>query len=180
MTIIETPVPLLQHHDEFTQLLDLYRQIKPERVLEVGTYHGGSLYHWLQNAAPKATIVTIDSYTTGVDNSDQYTNWATSNADVVVIRGDSNDPHTAAMAAEQGPYQWIYIDADHHEHAVRQDWQLYSPLAAPGGYVILHDISESSDPTIQVAPLWAELANEWETVEFRSDGGWGIGIVLMP
>jgi cephalosporin hydroxylase len=128
VTIIETPVPLLQHHDEFTQLLDLYRQIKPERVLEVGTYHGGSLYHWLQNAAPKATIVTIDSYTTGVDNSDQYTNWATSNADVVVIRGDS----------------------------------------------------ESSDPTIQVAPLWAELANEWETVEFRSDGGWGIGIVLMP
>ena len=180
MTTLTTPVPLLQHHGEFNQLLDLYRSTQPMRVLEVGTYHGGSLYHWLHNAQPGATIVTVDNYATGIDNSGLYPTWATDHVNLVVIRGDSNHPKTADQTAAYAPYDWIYIDADHHQPNVEQDWRLYSKQAAAGALVVLHDISESTDPSIQVAPLWQRLQQHHTTTVIAEPGGWGIGIVHMP
>lgn len=179
-TLLDTPVPLLQHHGEFSRLLDLYRATQPQRVLEVGTYHGGTLYHWLHEAQPGATIVSIDSYATGVDNSSLYPSWAADNVELIVIRGDSNHPDTAIEAAAHGPYDWIYIDGDHTLPAVTQDWQTYSPLAAPGAIIVLHDITPSSDPSIQVAPLWQRIREQHHTIELTEDGGWGIGVVFMP
>jgi predicted O-methyltransferase YrrM len=179
MTTIETPVPLLQHQGEFDQLLDLYRQRHPRRVLEVGTYHGGTLYHWLQNAQPGAVIVSIDHHI-HADNRHLYPDWTTPDVELHVISGDSTDPDTATRAARHAPYDWIFIDADHHDPSVRADWRHYSPLAAPGSVVVLHDITETSDPSIDVAPLWAELTAAHDTTEITEPGGFGIGVVLIP
>ena len=45
-----TPVPIFQWEREFEVLLELYRRETPAAVLEIGTYHGGTLFHWLRNA----------------------------------------------------------------------------------------------------------------------------------
>ena len=59
------PVAVFQWEAEFVPLLDLYRERAPRAVLEIGTYLGGTFYHWLQNARPGATVVSVDSYTEG-------------------------------------------------------------------------------------------------------------------
>ena len=178
-----TPVPIFQREWEFAQLLALYRQRRPARVLEVGTFHGGTLYHWLQNAAPNTTIVSVDSYTAGVDNRALYPEWTPIGMELHVIAGDSRALTTVAEAAARGPYDWIFIDADHVEASVQADWENYAPLCRPGGLIVLHDICPSPHDWLQVAPVWRRVqALGYVTQELVCAYGldWsGIGVVYV-
>lgn len=181
----ETPVPIFQHRGEFEQLLELYKNTEPMKVLEVGTYHGGTLYHWCQNAVDGATIVSVDSYQAGVDNRNLYGTWCREGVKVVAISGDSTDPDTIAAAESYGPFDWIFIDAGHYYHEVLADWTNYSKLAAPGATVCFHDILDNKDhhPEIDVRRLWLELKKDYLTEEYVVDPGnvWGgIGVLHMP
>jgi cephalosporin hydroxylase len=173
------PVPVLQHPGELDRLLDLYCERQPRRVLEVGSYHGGTLWHWLQNAQPGTIVVSVDHHV-HADNRRLYPDWTPAGVTLHVINGDSHDPFTVASAAAHAPYDWILIDADHTLPGVTRDWELYRPYAAPGGIVALHDITPSSDPSIDVAPLWAQLIARHDTIEISEPGGYGIGIVHIP
>lgn len=173
---LATPVELLQHDGEFSDLLALYRTRAPLAVLEIGGYQGGSLYHWLQNAVPGALVVSIDDR---LDYRERCKEWTPLGVNVVTIRGNSGDAAVVQHAASLGPYEWIFIDADHHDRAVRADWLHYSPMATDDGAVVLHDISETSDPTIEVAPFWHELVSAYQTVEYAEPDGFGIGVVLL-
>ncbi len=102
------PVPILQWTAEFEVLLDLYRRLEPADVLEVGTYHGGTLYHWLQNTSrPGARIVTVDSYAVGVDNRDLYDGWIVNDTRLAVVAGDSHAETTLAQVQTLGPYDFV-------------------------------------------------------------------------
>jgi len=171
------PVPIIQREEEFSQLLDLYRERQPMRVLEVGTYLGGTLFHWLQNAPIGAVVISVDL----LDNSHLFPGWCAEGVRCEAICGNSNEPETAAQAAEYAPFDWIFIDAGHFEHEVRADWALYGPLAAAGAVVSFHDIVAYPElPRVQVAPLWAELKERYETMEFCVEGGGGIGVLFVP
>ena len=80
----------------------------------------------------------------------------------------------------------FFIDADHTYEGVKQDFDQYSPLVAPGGLIALHDIgSGNPNARIQVPRFWAELkgrfpgATEWldETPNGRRIG---IGMIEWP
>ena len=150
--ITASPVPLLQNSVEFEEVLRLYRYRKPRKVLEIGTYHGGSLYHWLQNAQPGTTIVTVDSYRVGVDNRHLYPEWTPGDVTLHVIEGDSRHHDTVAAVAEHGPYDFCFIDADHSYEAVLDDWRNYGPLV--NGLVCFHDIVMLGEG---VPRLWREI-----------------------
>lgn len=173
------PVQIIQEEVEFAQLLGLYRKREPKRVLEVGTYTGGTFFHWLQNAPSGATVVSVDLYE-DVDNSDMYTNWCAPGVMSVVIRGDSRDEKTLEAARVFEPYDWIFIDGGHRYEEVSADWENYRPMAAPGAVVAFHDIAVDEEvlPSIQVGRLWKEIKAEHETREFV-DGGSGIGVVFF-
>jgi predicted O-methyltransferase YrrM len=175
-----TPVPILQREGEFDVLLDMYAKRKPKRVLEIGTYHGGTLYHWLQNAQPGTLVVSLDSYPTEVDNRYLFGEWIPEGVQLDVIEGDSRDSAIIESVRRQGPYDWIFIDAGHFYEEVSADWLNYGAMCAKGGLVGFHDILYSD-----VARLWEEIKAEHETREIISDPitewhGWcGIGCVLM-
>jgi len=182
----KAPVAVFQHIWELTALLDLYKQRKPKRVLEIGTYHGGTLYHWLQNAAKGATIVSVDSYAVGVDNRDLYLDWTPPNIKLVALCGDSHAPDTGLEVWRYGPFDWIFIDAGHYYAEVAKDWDIYSQMAAPGAVVAFHDISppHPNHPEIEVQKLWREIqAQGYVTQELiaspTQDWG-GIGLVYLP
>ncbi len=179
MSVLEqTPVPLLQREDEFDALLDLYRERKPKWVLEVGTYHGGTLYHWLRNAQPGTTVVSLDSYRTDVDNRSLYEGWTPEGVDLAVLEGDSRAESTIERIRELAPYDWVFIDAGHLYDEVKADWLNYGPMC--NGVVCFHDILYPD-----VARLWDEIKSEYSTREIISDPiiewpGWcGIGCVFM-
>ncbi|MCR4339226.1 MAG: class I SAM-dependent methyltransferase [Gemmatimonadaceae bacterium] len=177
------PVPVLQWEPEFGALLALYRERSPRRVLEVGTYHGGTLYHWLTNARDGTTVVSLDRYSEGIDNRGMYRGWCPDGVSVVALEGDSHDETVAAQVAAYGPFDWVWIDAGHYYPEVKRDWELYGSMCAPGGIVCFHDILPASveHPEIEVERLWRELqASGYRTEEIIADPAvsWGgIGIV---
>jgi cephalosporin hydroxylase len=178
--VLRTPVPIAQNLEEFERLLELYRERAPRRVLELGTWLGGTLYHWLTDAPAGALVVSIDAEHTTF-NARRFAPWIPESVRLTLIRGRSTDPDTVAQARQLAPFEWIFIDADHHAEQVRADWLVYQQLAAPGAVVAFHDITETDDPTVEVAPLWRELRAEFETSEFCCEPGrWGIGAVYLP
>ena len=178
-------VPIFQHAWEFERLLELYRMRPPWHVLEVGTYHGGTLYHWLQNAQEGALVVSVDSYQAGVDNRALYEEWAPEGVGVRTIAGDSHAPETVRQAGLHAPYDWLFIDAGHLYEEVKADWESYGPMVAPGGIVAFHDIlpPTAAWPEIEVERLWREIqAQGYVTQELVADAGaeWGgIGVVYL-
>lgn len=173
------PVQIIQEEVDFAPLLALYREREPRMVLEVGTYSGGTFFHWLQNARPGTTVVSVDLYDE-VDNTHLYDSWAPPGVSWKAIHGDSRAKATINAARSFAPYDWIFIDAGHLADEVRADWANYGPMARPGGVVAFHDIAVLTLPSIQVAPLWAEIKQDYKTTEFKSPDTSGIGVVFMP
>ncbi len=177
------PVPILQWQAEFEVLLELYRRLAPADVLEVGTYHGGTLYHWLQNSDEITHIVTVDSYAVGVDNSALYGGWNVNGCDLRILRGDSHAPNTLDEVRAYGLFDFVFIDAGHYYNEVRRDWELYRPMVRSGGLMCFHDIlTHPAWPSIEVGRLWDEIKKDHLTVEIVADrdAEWGgIGVVLL-
>ncbi len=169
-------VPCLQREAEFSQLLELYRERAPKTVLEIGTYYGGTLYHWLQNATPGTKVVSVDSYVTDVDNRPLYEGWMLEGVDLAVVEGDTRNPAVINLVDRLSPtYDWVFIDAGHLYDEVRHDWVTFGALCT--GVVCFHDILYKD-----VARLWAEIKAEFEAREIISDPTteWhGIGCVFM-
>ena len=177
-----TPVPIFQWEAEFSKLLEIYKEQKPKRVLEVGTYHGGTLYHWLKNAQPGSLVVSVDAYCSGIDNRHLYQSWCPPGVEVFSIQGNSMEQVTVDAAAYFAPYDWVWIDAGHEYHEVKSDWEKYGALCKPGGIVCFHDILPPSAtwPKIEVSFLWKELKQKYWTKELIHDpkAAWGgIGVV---
>ena len=178
-------VPVFQHPAEMEWLMDLFTQKAPRRILEVGSYFGGTLKQWIRRAPDGAVVVSVDLYNLPyADNRARYAEWAAGRVEVHAIAGNSHAPETVAAAAAFGPFDWIMIDGDHREPAVRADWKAYRALAAPGAVILFHDILDNrqAHPEIQVAPVWAEIKQQYRTAELiDGNGEWGgVGAVFMP
>lgn len=152
----------------------------PIRILEIGAWHGGTLWHWLR----VGTVVTV------IDDemrmADLWQEWAAlEDAELHLLKGVSQDPAILADAAKNDPYDVLFIDGDHSYEAVRQDWENYSPMVGSGGMVALHDIVER--PGYGVSRLWGEIKSvpgmRWmeivETVEPGNESRCGIGVVWV-
>ncbi len=180
-----SPVPIFQWHTEFDRLLDIYRHLEPLAVLEIGTFYGGTLYHWLRNASPGACIVTVDSYAVGVDNRHLYPDWVPDGVQLEAIQGDSREPSTVEQVAPFGPFDFIWIDAGHYYREVAEDWRNYRPLGSASGIIAFHDILPPTEahPEIEVDRLWQEIQRDGyvtqEIIE-NPDAEWGgIGVVWL-
>lgn len=178
-------VPVFQRPAEFDALLDLYRERAPRRVLEVGTYYGGTLRQWLRLAAPGAVVVSVDRYDIpDADNRYRYAEWTPDGVTLHAIVGDSHAMATLRAVDALGPFDWVFIDAGHSYHEVAADYRNYGAMLAPGAVIALHDIvaDPARHPEIEVPRLWSEIrASGAQTVEYVQDyaAPWGgIGVVF--
>lgn len=60
-----------------------------------------------------------------------------------------------AVADWQHPIDFLFIDADHSEHACESDWKTWSPHVSIGGRVAFHDSVLS--PTSHAKPHWGPV-----------------------
>ncbi len=165
---------------ELDQMLALFDRKDPARVLEIGSWQGGTLWHWLQTADH---VVAIDD---AMRFAPQWNQWAEdAGADLQLLLGRSQDPDVVVQVFEHGPYGWVLIDGDHTYEAVKADWDNYSRMVEPGGIVCFHDILPRH--SYGVAELWAEIKTKVgrQTVEIvetsdPDDPRWGgIGVVFL-
>ncbi len=182
----------MQDTRELTCLIQEVAELKPRRVLEIGTARGGTLFLLCRFAAPDATIVSV--YLPYGRNGGGYPRWkerhyqnfTTQDQSLHLIRANSHARETVDTVrdlCESGSFDFILIDADHSYDGVKQDYRNYRPLLSKGGLLALHDVlPNTKDPSIDVARFWLELENDPNVVTNtiiadRSQGMYGIGLV---
>ena len=76
---------------------------------------------------------------------------------------------------------FLFIDGDHSYDGVKKDFEMYSPLLAPGGMIAFHDIVDGPEASVGGVPkFWRELKaghTHLEFVKSWQQGGWGIGVL---
>lgn len=171
-------VETLQHPWELEQLLHLWDRLDAQNALEIGVWDGGTLRHWLTSGLSCVEVVAIDDEMRHAD--DWHTIALTARTKLTLIQGKSQDTAVVDQAREHGPYDFVFIDADHSYDAGRQDWDNYSPMVAPGGMIAFHDIRRYEHGDLD--RLWEEIKPGRRTVEFhdRTGAEWGgIGVVWV-
>lgn len=172
MAAVETQ----QHQWELDQFLRVIG--KPQRVLEIGAWEGGTLWHWLELADK---VVIVDDQMRGLND---WQTWALEAGTKFFWHwGDSRDAEIIERAQITGPYDLIFIDGAHEYDAVRDDWLNYSSMVAEGGLVAFHDIRPAEHRGHGVDRLWQEIksagSRTLEIVEMVDDWG-GIGVWFAP
>lgn len=179
-----TPVHCVQLVEEFTPLLALVRDLRPARLLEIGSHAGGTLYHFLQCMQPggQATAISMQANSYAAP----WAGWAqAASVGLTVYDGDSTSAQALALMAANAPYDFAFIDGSHWWEYVSQDWANVRPLIRPGGVVAFHDITDHGcmpNERVDVPRLWAQIKAEGHrTTEFVALPGCycGIGVVYL-
>ena len=155
----------MQKEDELAAFVDELLALQPQRILEIGSFMGGTCYAW---RATGAAVWSVDL------------NGGAAHGAAAIV-GDSHDARTRAAAAAHAPYDVVFIDGDHSHAGVKQDLADYAPLA-PNGLVALHDIVRRHDePSIEVWRLWAQLpASQRRRAIITRPPTWGgIGVLYL-
>jgi predicted O-methyltransferase YrrM len=184
----------LQRTWELASLVAMVAERKPRVVVEIGTHRGGTLVCWAAVAPPDALLVSIDLPTpaeglgTAPDDLAAVRRHLKPGQQLVSITGDSHAPATLERlraVLDGRPVDFLWIDGDHSDPGVRQDWAMYGGLVRAGGLAALHDIHPNPEtPGNQVHPLWAELRRERpgttrELIDQDQPGGRGCGIGIV-
>jgi predicted O-methyltransferase YrrM len=182
------PVPCLQRRWEFSALIALYQLCKPNRVLEIGTYYGGTLWNWMRHAAiTGVTMVSIDlPPRLGTHQPELWQAWAADGKQTLhTLVGPSTRADIVEAARQWAPYDWIFIDGGHAAHEVQADWDTYFPMAGRDAVIALHDIlpGKNAQHWIEVEPVWRNIQRMgFVTQELVADpnADWGgIGVVYL-
>jgi len=176
-----------QMEEELQRLATDVRELRPRRVLEIGTANGGTLYLWTRLAAPDATILSVDLPAGkggggfSLQRAAIYRRFASSAQKVHLLRVDSHAPETRDRVVDLfggEPVDFLFIDGDHSYKGAKQDWDSYASLVRPGGLVAFHDIGLDFAGR-EVKQLWDEIKPSYEHWEyaFHREGVYGIGVL---
>lgn len=179
-----------QNPIEIERMYQAICALSPDRVLEIGTAKGGSLYLWVQAASADATIVSLDlpGGQFGGGYPEQrvpfYQSFVRPGQTLILMRDDSHSEaslNAVRRHFNDQPIDFAFIDGDHTFDGVRKDVQMYGPLVREGGYLGFHDIlPQEESPETQVHLLWNELKEQNEVQEFIAhDSPRKIGIGLL-
>lgn len=178
-------VESIQKRSEIMALASAVAELKPRNILEIGTARAGSLLIWSQLASNK--VVSCDLLDPGMRRP-LYEAFPppSSKCKVTHLSGDSHSAEfkqkvEAQFNGEQ--VDFLFIDGDHTEKGVEQDYNDYKHLVRPGGLIAFHDVIEKQAlPTNQVYYFWKRLKPTVNAEEFIDDPGqtgFGIGIVRV-
>jgi len=156
------PVHTSQMTFELSTLVNAYRGLAPQRVVEIGSEHGGTLHYWLTEATPGATVVSIDLYTpevVPVHPEKRWRSWCPEDVELHCLWGNSQTEAMRDQLTDIVPeIDFLFIDGDHTYPGVKRDFELYGPLVRKGGLIAFHDlITPEFSPHIGVGQLWREI-----------------------
>ena len=120
---------------------EILYQLKPDLIIETGTYHGGSALYFghLCDTLGHGKVVTID-----VMEKERPTHPR-----VTYLTGSSTDPEIARSARALAPEDatvMVILDSDHSKSHVLEELRLYSPMVTPGQYLIVEDTNINGHP----------------------------------
>ncbi len=173
----------LQREEEIQWMRDLFVGEGVGSYLEIGSKFGGSL-DFIARSLPKGSrIVSVDlpgekaeskkSLVSVIEklNADGY--------DAHLILGDSTAPEIVEKVRALGPFDAVFIDANHLLHYVMKYFENFGPM---GNIVAFHDIGYVAKPErpkeIEVPQFWNSIKGGYRHEECKLDNGHnGIGVL---
>lgn len=187
---------LLQVDTEIETLLELVAELRPRRVLEIGTDQGGTLFLLSRAAAPDARLISVDLPTGPAAWRDHlYRSFGAPAQTIHIVRMDSHSYQTLQHICQLlagGPVDVLLIDGDHSFTGVTADYELYAPLVREGGLIAFHDIQPDhrtlfgpeffkGNDAGDVHRLWKEIkhrhSDTLEIIQSTEQDGYGIGVI---
>jgi predicted O-methyltransferase YrrM len=193
--MIEKP-ETLQHSDELNELLKIFCNLQPKKIVEIGSLFGGTLVHWIYKSPPGSKIVTIDVVVPPSDgrynrhrkaHDVDFYSWAKDKGDceIKVIEDYSTSPKAIKQTLDflSNEIDFIFIDGDHHYEAVKKDFENYGKYVRKGGVIAFHDIQSYPppiSPVKEVDRFWEEIKHNYKHSEFKFDPvQFGIGVLYV-
>jgi len=183
-----------QNLNEFTELLKEYVKLKPSCFIEIGSMYGWSLQHFIHYSEEGSTGIAIDlpvrhfvgSNDWRVEKQElNYKNvwpkWAKEKkCKLYLLPYCSYEPETLLKVKEiikDKKIDFLFIDGDHRYEAIKNDYNLYSPLVRDGGVIAFHDIGENEEGGGRM--FWDEIKNNFKHKEILKDSNKGKGIGIL-
>lgn len=162
-----------------SDLAVLLRVLEPmniQYVIDIGTYHGGSVETWVKAFNPYK-LVTIEIKLKELFHKNMVIEYPQCN---YLWGCDSTNPTTLDKIREIIPVcDFLFIDGYHTYANVRRDFEMYSPLVKKGGVVVLHD-TYPLHYEIQVKPFFEELKAKHNYLEIKTDQySTGMGVIFI-
>jgi predicted O-methyltransferase YrrM len=157
----DCPVKIWQGPEEFEWLYKKVSDLKPKKILEVGSYYGGTLWYWLK-LRPEM-IVAIDDRPPTMERQAMWGEWFKgTGTDLYFLRAESQDRRTVEVVRDRmgsEKFDFVFIDGDHHAHRCEHDWLAYWPMVRPGGFLAFHDIAHNpgNEEWYGVHRVWREI-----------------------
>ncbi len=164
---------------------DLVRFLRPERVVELGTYWGTSFFSFCQAVKDEGLateLIAIDTWE-GDEHTGAYENDAYENVQETLLKCFP-DIHVnlmrqrfedAVQQIDDNSIDLLHIDGFHTYEAVSNDYTSWLPKLRDNGVVIFHDIADSCD--YGSVTFWHQLRENLPGFSFQHS--WGLG-VLFP
>lgn len=162
----------VQKRSEILSLIQRVAALKPQRILEIGTCNGGTLFMWANLAAHK--VVTCDLFKNDI-RSILYDHFAPPNSDchIKALTGNSHDPAFKQQVYNEftaAKVDFLFIDGDHSEQGVKSDFYDYKDLVRPGGIGAFHAILKNQPVAgNQVYNFWESIKHQYKHEEFVDD-----------
>jgi cephalosporin hydroxylase len=143
-------VSTLQNPSDAWIIMEIMHEVKPDLMVETGTYHGGSAALWaiiLEHINPDGRVITIDIE----DQRDRRAiELPISKRRVDFLLGSSTDPEIVAEVHRraEGKRVLVVLDSLHSKEHVAAELKAYAPLVPVGSYVIVQDTPVGPLPAI--------------------------------
>jgi predicted O-methyltransferase YrrM len=182
----------VQIRSELVELAKIVRGQRPRTMLEIGSATGGTLFVLCQMADPQATVVSIDlpgaafggGY--GAYRIPIMRRLKQQRQKLHLMRTNSHSQETSLRLQgilQKAKIQFLFIDGDHSYDGVKQDFEMYFPLVAPGGIIGFHDIVKAPVAAGgEVNRFWNEIKTRFHHREIIADSDQvtcGIGLLFL-
>lgn len=168
---------MLQVEEEIDGFAEILRAEGVRSYLEIGAKFGGSLGRVARVLPKGSRIVAVDlpKGTKAWRESEPLLKGVVAGLkadghDAHLIWGDSTAPNVIEQVRRLGPFDAIFIDANHTLPFIEKDWANYGPMAR---IVAFHDINWHRAPEwvgtrIDVPQFWDRIKAGHRHQEFRS------------
>jgi len=129
---------------------EIITEVKPDYIIETGTYTGGSAALWamvLREVNPAGRVITIDIE----DQFKEAKALPVFKERVDFLLGSSTDPKVVAEVEKRvkGKRVLVTLDSLHTKDHVLAEIKAYGPLVSVGSYLIVQDTNFNGHPVVK-------------------------------
>ena len=133
---------MLQLPEDILVLQELLFRVRPDVVVETGTFEGGAtlFYASMLELLGKGRVLSVDAVARPEARAAIASHAA--GRRVQLLEGSSVDPAIAAQVRSDvtaADKVLVVLDSDHSRSHVRQEMDTYGPLVTPGSYLVVMD-----------------------------------------